>query len=128
MNDLANTSGIEQIIMKKRKMAKTDIDYVIHRSTNKVDILTLNYIEKSIVNRSGEDFILRSQNKIEVIVNLLLEDKLDVLYEFYLHSFDEYMQKTGNSFEGITSFNLVFMTLLHISLKIIRKSAFSSKK
>ena len=112
--------------MKKRKLAKSDIDYVATKSTNKIDILTMNYIEKSIINKSGQEFVSKSQNKIEVIVNLLLDEKIDTLYEFYLRSFDEYMLMTGNSFEGITSFNLVFITLIHISLKIIRKSAFSN--
>ena len=123
---MAETSKIEQIIMKKRKLAKSDIDYVATKSTNKIDILTMNYIEKSIINKSGQEFVSKSQNKIEVIVNLLLDEKIDTLYEFYLRSFDEYMLMTGNSFEGITSFNLVFITLIHISLKIIRKSAFSN--
>lgn len=119
---MAETSKIEVIIMKKRKISKADIDYIIHSSTNKLDILTMNYIEKSIINRSGKDFITKSQNKIAVIVNILLDDDLELLYDFYIKSFEEYMKKTDNSFEGITSFNLVFITLIHISLKIIRKS------
>ena len=122
MSILADTSNIEVIVMKKRKISKSDIDYIIHKSTNKLDYLTMNYIEKSIINRSGEEFISRSQNKIAVIVNILLDDDLDLLYDFYVKSFEEYMNKTDNSFEGITSFNLVFITLCHISLKIIRKS------
>lgn len=119
---MAETSNIEKIIMKKRKFTKADIDYIIHDSTNKLDILTMNYIEKAIINKSGKTFIVKSQNKIEVIVNILLDDNLDLLYDFYINSFEEYMKNTNNSFEGITSFNLVFVTLIHISLKIIRKS------
>lgn len=119
---MENKSHIELIINKKKKMNKEDLDYIVHRSTNKIDILTMNYIEKSIINRSGPSFVEKSQNKIEVITNLLLDDKIDTLYEFYLRSFEGYMEMTGNSFEGITSFNLVFITLIHISLKIIRKS------
>lgn len=119
---MAETSNIEKIIMKKRKLSKADIDYIAYRSTNKLDILTMNYIEKSIINKSGQNFVIKSQNKIEVIVSLLLEDNLDTLYDFYANSYLEYMNKTNNSFEGITSFNLVFITLIHISLKIIRKS------
>ena len=119
---MENKSHIELIINKKKKMNKEDLDYIVHKSTNRIDILTMNYIEKSIINRSGPSFVEKSQNKIEVITNLLLDDKIDTLYEFYLRSFEGYMEMTGNSFEGITSFNLVFITLIHISLKIIRKS------
>ena len=119
---MSETSKIETIIMKKKRISKEDIDYIMHKSTNKIDFLTMNYIEKSILNKNGEDFVNRSQNKIAVLVNILLDDDLDLLYSFYENSFSEYMEKVGNSFEGITSFNLVFITLIHISLKIIRKS------
>lgn len=116
-------SNIEMIIMKKNKLKREDINYIVHKSTNKLDFLTLNYIEKSILDQNGQEFINKSKNKIEVLVSLLLEDSVEDIYGFYLATFNEYMKKTNNSYEGITSFNLVFISLLHISLKIIRKSA-----
>lgn len=115
-------SKIENIIMKKKKFTNLDIDYIIHKTTNKMDLLTLNYIEKSLINKNGRIFIDKSKDKIEILVNLLLDDNLEKLYDFYSYTFDAYMKQTNNSFEGITSFNLVFVGLLHISLKIIRNS------
>ena len=41
-------SNIELIIMKKNKLKREDIDYIVHKSTNKLDFLTLNYIEYSM--------------------------------------------------------------------------------
>lgn len=116
-------SNIETIIMRKKKLKLEDIDYVIHKSTNKLDFLTLNYIEKTIIDKNGTEFIERSKNKIEILVSLLCRDSVSDIYSFYVATFNEYMAKTNNSFEGITSFNLLFIALLHISLKIIRKSA-----
>lgn len=115
-------SNVEMIIMKKKKLSKEDINYIMHKTTNKLDFLTLNYIEKAIIDQNGPDFINRSKNKIEVLVSLLLNDSADDIFDFYIATFNEYMKKTHNSYEGITSFNLVFISLLHISLKIIRKS------
>ncbi len=116
-------SNIEQIIMRKKQLKLEDIDYIVHKTTNKLDFLTLNYIEKTIIDNNGTDFIQRSKNKIEVLVSLLCKDSVSDIYGFYVATFNEYMKKTNNSFEGITSFNLLFIALLHISLKIIRKSA-----
>ncbi len=116
-------SNIEVIIMKKKKLTFEDIEYIVHKSTNKLDFLTLNYIEKSIIDKNGTSFIERSKNKIEILVSLLCKDSVSDIYGFYSATFNEYMNKTHNSFEGITSFNLLFIALLHISLKIIRKSA-----
>ena len=40
-------SNVEMIIMKKKKLSKEDINYIMHKTTNKLDFLTLNYIEKA---------------------------------------------------------------------------------
>lgn len=114
--------SVETIIMKKRKLSYDDIDYLVYKTTNKIDFLTLNYIERSLIEKNGKSFIDKSKNKIEILVSLLLEDKIKRIYDFYDATFTEYMKATNNSFEGITSFNLVFIALLHVSLKIIRKS------
>ena len=76
-------SNIEMIIMKKNKLKREDINYIIHKSTNKLDFLTLNYIEKSIIDQNGPEFINKSKNKIEVLVSLLLDDSVDDIYEIY---------------------------------------------
>ena len=119
--------NIEKIIMKKDELSFEDIEYLMYKTSNRTDFLTLNHIESRITNSYQNNFIEKSMDKIEFITSLLLADKKEALYEYYKGTFNQYMKATNNSFEGITSFNFIFITLVHLSLKIIRSSA-SKKK
>ena len=120
-------ANVETIVMNKKKLSREDFMYLLYKSTNKTDFLTLNYIEKSIIDKNGPDFVSKSKDKIEVIVSLILNDDISALHSFYSHAFDSYMAKVNNNPNYIISFNLLFTALIHISLKIVRKSAFEKK-
>jgi len=115
-------SNIEKMLVGNEELEMENIDYLMYKTANKNDYLLLNYIEQTIVKNFGDKFVQQSADKIELITNYLLEDNKQKLFDYYEGTLQEYMKMCNNSFEGVTSFNLVFLTHIHLALKIIRSS------
>lgn len=109
-----------KILQKNKRLELQNVSYLIYKAhLNRNDYLTLNYIEKKIIMNLGEDFLAASENKIALIMDLLLEDDLNSLYSFYKESFDFYMANKLNA-DTVDQFNLIFITFIHLALKIIK--------
>ena len=54
-------------------------------------------------------------------MSILLREDIDELFEFYSFCFDEYMKNCKNNKKAIPGFNITFITLIHMSYKILRK-------
>jgi hypothetical protein len=81
-------------------------------------------MEQQVAKSQGEQFLIQSSDKIQYIMGLILQDELDELYNMYSNSFDIYMQACNNDIEQVCMFNTVFIVLVHITMKIIRKNKF----
>ena len=106
----------------KRKMQIEDIRYVLYKTENKKDYITLNYFEREVISQHGSNFVVESADKIQYIMHFILEDNPEGLYEMYDHCFNIYMNNCGHDINRIDGFNIVFTVLIHIALKIIRKN------
>lgn len=115
-------SNIENIVKDNEELELQQIKYLMYETANRTDYLTLNYIENKIIENYGQNFIPHSKDKIAYLMELLLNDDPYEVLKYYKGIFSEYMKQNNYSFEGITSFNLIFMTHMHLALKIIRSS------
>ena len=114
-------SYINKLIEANEEFTGEDIKYLMYSIENKEDLLILNYIKDKISKNYGKDFLEHSRDKIEFVLQLLIDDEYNKLYDFYKGTYDEYMKLCNYTFEAITSFNLIFLTYIHISLKVIRE-------
>ena len=115
-------SQIEEMVKNNEELDLEQIKYLMYKTANKEDYLTLNYIEKKIKENYGSNFMNHSRDKIAYLTQLLLNDDPNEIYKLYRGVFNEYMKQQNFKFEAITSFNLLFMAHMHIALKIIRAS------
>ena len=113
--------NLNTILNEKSKFSIEEIDYLINNTNNQIDYMTLNYIEQQMVKKQGKEFIQQSSNKIQFIMSILLREDIDELFEFYSFCFDEYMKNCKNNKKAIPGFNITFITLIHMSYKILRK-------
>jgi UDP-2,3-diacylglucosamine pyrophosphatase LpxH len=106
----------------KRKLQLEDIRYILYKTENQKDYITLNYFEREVVIQHGEDFITQSSGKIQYIMSFILNDRVENLYDMYEQCFNIYMMNCNHDIDKINGFNVVFTVLIHIALKIIRKN------
>lgn len=111
---------LKDIILKKTYISKEEMLYLVNKTNNKKDYIFLNYLEKRLIDIKGKDFIQKSHHRIQYIMGLLLENDIDGLYNMYSESLKEYI-KISKNFDSTDSFNITFSTLIHISIKILRK-------
>ena len=116
-----SNSYVNQLIEANEEFSFDDIKYLMYEIENKEDLLILNYIKDKITKNYGKKFLEHSRDKIEFVLQLLIDDEPDKLYEFYQGTYGEYMKLCNYTFEAITSFNLIFLTYIHIALKVIRE-------
>lgn len=103
------------------QFTKEQLAFIIKSSGEKDGYLALNYIESRLIAVQGKNFVAKNHNKIQYIMSILLKNDIDMLFDFYAGCFNSYMECTKNNYSGITTFNLTFVVLIHISLKIIRE-------
>ena len=109
---------LQQIISQNKRMDLKDIYYLVYKAhRNREDYLMLNYIEKSIISSYGQDFMNISMDKISLVIQLLLDDTPDKIFEMYEGALDVYLEHAGES--NKTSFNLIFFTYIHLGMKTI---------
>jgi len=113
-------SKIRDFIDANEEFTMDEIEYIMYKTENRNDYLLLNYIEQKIIENYGKNFIEDSENKIGLLLDLLMDDNKEGIYNFYKKAFEEYMKICQYKFENITSFNLIFLTHCHIALKILR--------
>ena len=107
-------------VSRKRKLSAEDVELVVN-ITNKHDYMLLNYFEQEIVRQHGKQFIIESGDKIQYIIGFILNDDMDGLFNMYEGSFTVYMNTFNNNIDLVNGFNTVFLVLIHIAMKIIRK-------
>lgn len=119
-NGLTMDQVLIKILQKNKRLELQNVSYLIYKAhLNRNDYSTLNYIEKKIMINFGDDFLIASENKIALIMEMLLDDDLNTLYEFYKDSFDFYMKHKTHS-DTADQFNLLFITFIHLALKTIK--------
>lgn len=113
--------SLVECITKKRRLDTEDVLYIVRETNNQKDYLFMNYLEQEIIKQYGKQFIMESANKIQYIIGFLLKEDIDGLEVMYNGCFDQYMSMTNESPERIDGFNIVFIVLIHMAYKIIRK-------
>ena len=104
----------------KRKLSAEDVEFVV-RIDNRHDYMMLNYFEQEIIRQHGEQFIVNSGDKIQYITGFILNNDMPGLFKMYEGCFSIYMSTCNNNIDFVNGFNTVFLVLIHIAMKIIRK-------
>ena len=112
--------SLVEIIAKKDRLTKDELLFVLNINTKK-DYLMMNYLQQEISRQHGPNFFVDSTDKIQYIMGFILSKKLDGLYEMYSGSLDVYYNTSNNQTENMQGFNIVFLTLIHLAMKVIRK-------
>jgi hypothetical protein len=112
--------SLVEIIAKKDRLTKDELLFVMNINTKK-DYLMMNYLQQEISHQHGPDFFVRSCDKIQYIMGFILSKKFDDLYDMYSGSLEVYFKTNNNQNENMQGFNIVFVTLIHLAMKVIRK-------
>jgi hypothetical protein len=112
--------AIVDAVSRKRKLSTDDFELVINIQSRH-DYMLLNYFEQEIIRQHGEHFVKQSGDKIQYITGFILNNDIKGLFNMYEGSFNIYMQSCNNDINFVNGFNTVFLVLIHIAMKIIRK-------
>ena len=113
--------SLADVITQKKKMGIENIEFVVNVNTAK-DYMLLNYLEQEISKQQGPHFFTNSSDKIQFIMGFILNEDFNGIYDMYSGSYDIYMNTCGNDINYVNGFNIVFLVLIHIAMKIIRKN------
>ena len=113
---------LESIINSKSKFQMAEIDYILNNTDNQTDYLLLNYMEQKIIEIHGPEFIKNNTTKIQYIMGIILQNNIDDYEKLYSGCFDEYMKSCNNDMRAAPGFNIIFIVLTHIAIKILRKN------
>ena len=108
-------------LARKKKLGAEDVELVL-KINNQKDYMLMNYFEQEVIRQHGQKFLVESVNKIQYITGFILHVDMAGLYQMYSESFDIYMDMCNNNIDCGQGFNIVFLVLIHISMKIIRKN------
>lgn len=108
------------VLSKEDLLSKDELFYVIKKTDNKSDYITLNHLEKMFLDTKGETVFAKKCNKIQFIMGLLLNDELDKIYLDYKNIYNAYKQENETDKRNI---NLYYVTLIHIAMKNLRQIA-----
>ncbi len=104
----------------KRRLSAEDVEFVVNIN-NRHDYMLLNYFEQEIIRQHGERFIIDSGDKIQYITGFILNNDMAGLFKMYEGCFSIYMNSCNNDINYVNGFNTVFLVLIHVAMKIIRK-------
>lgn len=113
---------VNTLINSRDKFTREQLEYLLHKTDNQADYLLLNYLEQRVIEIHGKDFVKNSTNKIQYIMGIALQNDIEEYDKFYSGCFEMYMQACGRNIKAIPGFNLIFITLTHIAIKILRKN------
>ena len=111
-----------ECISKKRRLDNEDLNFIIEKTDNKKDYMFLNFLEQEIISQYGKNFLIESSDKIQCIIGFVLDNDYQSLYDMYNGSFDNYMGFCNNDDNCICGFNITFIVLIHMSMKILRRN------
>ena len=107
-------------LLTGEKLTDEQISFLVSGADNKTDYMTLNKIEQRIYEIHGKDLYTNSESKIQYIANLILNKDIAGMSVFYSGCLEQYIAM--NQQNDIGQFNIMFITLVHITLKILRKT------
>ena len=113
---------LKSIINSKTKLNNEQIDYLLNKTNNQADYLLLNYMEQRIIEVHGKDFVKNNTPKIQYIMGIILQGDINDYNKFYSGCFEQYMQSCGRNLKAVPGFNIIFIVLTHIAIKILRKN------
>jgi hypothetical protein len=118
--------SLANAMASKRKLRAEDVEAVV-KLNNQRDYMLLNYMEQEIIRQHGQKFLVESGNKIQYIIGFILNSDMPGLFTMYNECFDIYMNSCNHNIDYVNSFNIVFLVLIHVSMKIIRKNKTESE-
>ena len=111
-----------RIVEANEKISKKDMNILVYSADSREDYLVQNYIKRQIVVIHGENFIKKSQPRIETILYFLIYKKDEELYDMYNKTFEAYMESVNHNYDSITGFNLIFMFYIVIARQLLREA------
>lgn len=113
---------LNSIVNSKDKLTAEQLEYILNKTDNQPDYLLLNYMEQRIIEVHGQNFIKSNSSKIQYIMGLIIQGNINDFYEFYSGCFEQYMEACGRNIKAIPGFNIIFIVLIHIAIKLLRKN------
>ena len=119
--------ALVDVLARKRKLSVEDIALVVNMKSQR-DYLLLNYMEQEIIRQHGEQFLTRSGDKISYMLGYILNNDINGLFEMYDGCLTIYMDSCNNDINLINSFNITFLVLVNLTMKVIRKNKNDSEE
>ena len=113
--------SLADCIAKRNKLGTEDLLLVVNVNSQK-DYMMLNYLEREIAEHHGQSFFIESTNKVQYIMGFILMKDYTGLSAMYNECFDIYMESCDNNIDFVNGFNIVFLVLIHLAMKIIRRN------
>lgn len=109
-------------ITKKSRLETEDLMKILNQTDNLADYMFMNYLEREIVRQNGQDFLINSSNKVQYLMGFLMREDYEGVCKMYNGSFDIYMSDCNHDIAFADGFNIVFLVLIHMAKKILRKA------
>ena len=109
-------------ITKRGRLGAEDLKDVVNRTDNLADYMFMNYLEREIVRQNGKEFLVESGNKVQYLMGFIMREDIEGLCKMYNGCFDAYMSACNNDIAYADGFNIVFIVLIHMAKKILRKT------
>jgi hypothetical protein len=113
--------SLADMVTGKKKLCAEDIEFVVNIDTAK-DYMFMNYLEQEIIKQHGQQFLVQSTDKVQYIMGFVLNKDFSGLFEMYNSCLKIYMDSCNNDINCLDGFNIVFLVLVHVTMKIIRKN------
>lgn len=113
--------SLADMVTGKKKLCAEDIEFVVNIDTAK-DYMFMNYLEQEIIKQHGQQFLVQSTDKVQYIMGFVLNKDFNGLFEMYSSCLKIYMDSCNNDINCLDGFNIVFLVLVHVTMKIIRKN------
>lgn len=111
-----------ECITKRGRLEAEDVSNVLNHTDDLAEYTFMNYLERELVRQNGQEFLIQASDKVQFIMGFILQHNYEGLFNMYNRCFDIYMEGCNNNILYANGFNIVFVVLIHMAKKILRKT------